>query len=175
MFMRTRVVGPCASLSGDEHDAGDHQHRAERSPGVDRLHGHVDEPEVVDGNRHEQVGANGESSKRTGADLVDEQQPAHDGERTNDSAEMCWFAAIRWMRQTSIWQVARRLRTTPCRVRVGNDLPTDVAKLERAIIREALDYRGGSKADAAGRLHIRRQPDAKASANPTPVVGKGDR
>jgi transcriptional regulator with PAS, ATPase and Fis domain len=75
-------------------------------------------------------------------------------------------AARRWTRQTSIWQVARRLRTTLCRARVGNDLPTDIAKLERAIIREALDYRGGSKAEAAGGLHVHRQPRCEGVRKP---------
>jgi two-component system NtrC family response regulator len=66
-----------------------------------------------------------------------------------------------------------------------DDLPSAVAKLEAAMIRQALDACGGNRAEAARRLNIHRQllyakmqryglADAGASAKPTPPVGKAD-
>jgi two-component system NtrC family response regulator len=68
---------------------------------------------------------------------------------------------------------------------LDGDLPTAVAKLERAMIRKALEACGGNRAEAARRLNINRQllyakmqrydvDNDDVSANPTPGVGKAD-
>jgi two-component system NtrC family response regulator len=64
------------------------------------------------------------------------------------------------------------------------DLPTAIAKLERAMIVHALDACGGNRAEAARRLSINRQllytkmqrhgVTAQLSPGPTPAVGKAD-
>lgn len=68
---------------------------------------------------------------------------------------------------------------------LGGDLPSAIAKLEAAMIREALETAGGNRAEAARRLNIHRQllyakmqryglADPDPSAKQTPVVGKAD-
>jgi DNA-binding NtrC family response regulator len=65
------------------------------------------------------------------------------------------------------------------------DLPTAVAKLEKAMIKKALEACGGNRAEAARRLKIHRQllytkmqrhglADESASENPTRAVRKAD-
>lgn len=67
----------------------------------------------------------------------------------------------------------------------GSDLPAAIAKLERALIRATLERCGGNRAEAARRLNIHRQllyskieqyslDNSRASAKPTPGVGKDD-
>jgi two-component system NtrC family response regulator len=64
------------------------------------------------------------------------------------------------------------------------DLPTAIARLERAMIVHALDSCGGNRAEAARRLNINRQllytkmqrygVAGQPSSAPTPAVGKTD-
>ena len=49
--------------------------------------GHVDPPEMVDGERRQQVGGDEQAVEGTGADLGDEQQAAEHGDRARDPAE----------------------------------------------------------------------------------------
>jgi DNA-binding NtrC family response regulator len=65
---------------------------------------------------------------------------------------------------------------------LAGDLPTAVARLERAMIRRALDATGGNRAEAARRLNIHRQLlyeklrryGLEVSANRTDSVGNAD-
>jgi hypothetical protein len=62
-----------SSKPGDQHDTSDQQRDTECPQRADRVHGHVDEPKLIDDDRHDEIGADGYCRERASADPIDEQ------------------------------------------------------------------------------------------------------
>ena len=80
-------VGVRTSEHRDQHDAADHQRGTEQTLGTDPHLLHAEPPEVVQGDRRQQIGGDEESVEGSRTDLVDQQQAREHGHRAGDPGQ----------------------------------------------------------------------------------------